>query len=202
MAGVGSIDMGWGWDMLLRAWQGFDIPEGWRSEIREGGITMTPPRTRSHGVIAEVTLRALLSAVPRDWGVCQLLGVAVLCMEVLYMPDLAVTPAAALAEGSDDDPVSGDRLKLVVEIVPSGNAPYDRMSRRWAYAHAPVPLYLLIDRFDEHGPAVTLFSDPMGGDYRHSERVPFGEPIVIPAPFDLQLETAEFPMPPRQASSA
>lgn len=61
-----------------------------------------------------------------------------------------------------------------------------------AYACAPVPLYLLVDRFDEAGPAVTLFSDPVDGHYRESKQVSFGEPIALPAPVELKLETADF----------
>ena len=197
MAGVGSIETAGGWGALLRAWRGLDIPEGWRAEILEGAITMTPPRAKPHSLIAELTRAALLPAIPHNWGVCQMLGVTVPDMEALYMPDLAVTPAAALAEGADDDPVSADRLELVVEITSPGNARLNRMTKRWGYAHALVPLYLLIDRFDKHGPAVTLFSEPTGSDYRHSERVPFGEPVLIPAPFELRLETAGFPPLPR-----
>jgi Uma2 family endonuclease len=62
------------------------------------------------------------------------------------------------------------------------------------YAHAPVPLYLLIDRYDEDGPAVTLSSDPLDGHYQRTMRVPFGESVELPEPIGLTLDTSDFPV--------
>ncbi|WP_412077248.1 Uma2 family endonuclease [Streptomyces xanthophaeus] len=58
------------------------------------------------------------------------------------------------------DPVDAAEALLVVEITSKSNAEDDRKKKLWAYAHAPVPVYLLIDRFDEHGPTATLFTGP------------------------------------------
>jgi hypothetical protein len=55
-----------------------------------------------------------------------------------------------------------------------------------------VPLYLLIDRFDEDGPAVTLFYDPVDGHYQHVVRIPFGEKVSLPEPFGIDLDTGGF----------
>lgn len=34
------------WDVVLRAWEELDLPEGWRAEIIEGDISIMPlPRT-------------------------------------------------------------------------------------------------------------------------------------------------------------
>ncbi|MFD7625759.1 hypothetical protein ACFV7Q_06860 [Streptomyces sp. NPDC059851] len=65
----------------------------------------------------------------------------------------------------------------------------------WAYAHAPVPVRLLIDGFDQHGPTSTLFTGPQNGAYRHADRVAFGEELELPQPFALTLDTAGFPAP-------
>jgi hypothetical protein len=56
-----------------------------------------------------------------------------------------------------------------------------------------VPQYLLIDRFAEAGPGVTLFSDPVDGRSRCSVRVPFGRSVLLPEPFNLVLVTSGFP---------
>lgn len=84
---------------------------------------------------------------------------------------------------------------MAVEITSSGNARHDRTKKLWAYAHAPVPLYLLIDRFDEHGPTVTLFSEPVNGAYQVSVRTSFGKRVTLPEPFDVELATEGFPTP-------
>ncbi|MFG3366152.1 Uma2 family endonuclease [Streptomyces sp. NPDC048156] len=73
------------------------------------------------------------------------------------------------------------------------NAKDDRTKKLWAYAHAPVPVYLLVDRFDEYGPTATLFTGPQNGAYKHAERVPFGECLELPDPFAATVDTAGFP---------
>ncbi|GGX31702.1 Uma2 family endonuclease [Streptomyces chryseus] len=79
-----------------------------------------------------------------------------------------------------------------MEITSKGNASHDRSAKQKAYAQGDVPLYLLIDRYDEGGPAVTLFSDPRNGMYRTGLRKPFGEPVALPEPFGSELDTAGF----------
>jgi hypothetical protein len=61
-----------------------------------------------------------------------------------------------------------------------------------SYARAGIPLYLLIDRFAGSGPTVELHSRPREAEYRATTRVPFGESIGVPAPFDFTLETEDF----------
>jgi hypothetical protein len=156
---------------------------------------MAPPPAKPHSHIAAIVSRVLVTGVRDDWDVHQTLGVSVASIGSLYMPDFAVLPRSSLMVGAENDPVPASDLSLAVEITSAGNARHDRMTKRWGYAHAPVPLYLLIDRWDDNGPAVTLFWNPVDGDYRHSERVPFGEPITLPAPFELELATVEFPRP-------
>ncbi len=190
------VEANWDWDSLLHVWQELDVPDGWRAEILGGeGITMAPPPAKPHSHIAGIVNRVLVNGVRDGWDVHQTLGVSVARIGSLYIPDFAVAPRVSLTVGVENDPVPAADLSLVVEITSAGNARHDRMTKRWGYAHAPVPLYLLIDRWDDNGPAVTLFSDPADGDYRHSERVPFGEPITLPAPFDLEIATVEFPRP-------
>lgn len=180
------------WGALLRAWQELDVPEGWRAEILEGGVTMSPPPGNGHNLIADLVHRSLVRALPIDWSVLQTLGVSIPGVRRLYEPDLVVVPRAELSGRSDQVPVPAALAKLAVEIVSRGNAGTDRMEKLWAYAQAPVPLYLLIDRFDDEGPTVTLFSEPVDGHYRTVERVPFGDSITLPSPIDLVLDTKEF----------
>ena len=63
---------------------------------------------------------------------------------------------------------------------------------RDAYAAGGVALYLLVDRVGAH-PAVTLYAEPVDGVYRRVVSVPFGESIHLPPPFDVDLDTSQFP---------
>lgn len=85
-----------------------------------------------------------------------------------------------------------EHVLLAVEITAKSNAKHDRKKKKWAYAHGGIPQYLLIDRHDEDGPAVSLFRDPVDGVYGRTIRMPFGHPITIGAPLAVELDTAEF----------
>lgn len=179
-----------GWNGLLQTWRELDVPHGWRAEIIEDGITMTPPPSHEHNDIASLVDRTLSRALPDEFRVYQTLGVAIPVVDQLYIPDVCVVPVDARSHGPE---VTAALLLLAVEITSKNNANHDRKTKKWAYAHGPVPLYLLIDRYDEDGPAVTLYSDPRDGHYQRLLRVPFGDPIALPVPLDLTLETADFP---------
>ncbi|MFJ9342716.1 Uma2 family endonuclease [Streptomyces sp. NPDC101733] len=111
------------------------------------------------------------------------------------MPDLVVVPTDLVEDVDADvsDPVDAAEALLIVAITSKPDAEDDRERKLAAYAHAPVPVYLLIDRFDPHGPTATLFTGPENGAYRHAERVPFGGVLTLPEPFAVGLETERFP---------
>lgn len=179
------------WDDLVRAWEETDGPEGSRVEIIEGIITVTPPPANIHNDLAERVQRRLYSVIPEDWGIYQTLGIALPSRESLYIPDLVVAPRAALSEPGHYIPAAA--AELVVEITSWSNARQDRNVKATGYAHAGIPLYLLIDRHAPGGPTITLYGEPKGEVYRtlHSEK--WGEPIPLPEPFDIALDTSEFP---------
>ncbi|WP_033257798.1 MULTISPECIES: Uma2 family endonuclease [Kitasatospora] len=180
------------WSYLLDTWRELDAPEGWRTEIEGGRIQLVPPPNMDHNVIAVLISRALTRRLPDDLGVFQTAGVQIARMEKLYIPDLLVAGMTGLPK---EGPLDAAEALLAVEITSRSTARLDRTKKLWGYAHAPVPLYLLVDRFDEPGPTVTLYSEPSDGAYGQSVRVPFGKPVELPAPFDCVLETADFPLP-------
>ncbi|WP_313904725.1 Uma2 family endonuclease [Streptomyces sp. SLBN-118] len=138
---------------------------------------------------------ALRNAAPEGWDVYQTLGLFIYRLERLYIPDLAVVPKKLLVERAkkkERAPLAAAEAALAVEITSKGNASHDRSAKLSAYASGAVPLYLLIDRYDEGGPTVTLFSDPHNSRYRTGLRKPFGEPVPLPEPFSTELDTSEF----------
>ncbi|MFI0465178.1 Uma2 family endonuclease [Saccharopolyspora sp. 5N102] len=181
------------WDELVQVWQSLDLPnKGWRAEIIEESIVMTPPPGYGHNVIADRVHRALARVIPQDWGIFQTAAVEIPLRSNLFIPDLVVIPMDALPSDDDPAPVPAGRALLAVEITSKSNANRDRNEKLWGYAHGGVPLFLLIDRFAKDEPSVTLYSGPSGGRYRFQQKVPFGEPIALPEPFDFTLETKEF----------
>lgn len=185
------------WDYLLRTWQELDVPEGWRAEIDEGQIVLVPPPHAHHNGIAELVQHCLYRRLPDGLGIYQTLGVHVAPLDKLYVPDLVVMPRELIvaADPETSDPMAASEALLVVEITSKGNARDDRTKKYRAYARAGVPMYLLIDRFDTRGAMATLFTEPNeDGTYKRSDPVPFGKPLVMPAPFDVTLATDAFPV--------
>ncbi|GAA3391752.1 Uma2 family endonuclease [Streptomyces roseoviridis] len=183
---------GYEWSDLVRIWEETDAPEGCKVEIIEGIITVSPPPSNSHNMIAAKVQRRLYSVIPEDWGIYQTLGASIPSRDGLFIPDLAVMPEAALNTPGHFVPAAD--AELAVEITSPSNAGTDRITKAAGYAQAGVPLSLLIDSFAPGGPTVTLYGEPKGGVYRVLGAVPFGEKLHLPAPFDLTLDTAEFPV--------
>ncbi|MDI2125227.1 Uma2 family endonuclease [Yinghuangia seranimata] len=178
------------WEWLLAAWASLEAPEGSRVEIIEGELTVSPPLANRHNHAAQVLHRLLVRNTPEEWGVYQTQGITVPAIEGLFVPDLLVYPVDEVPARGYSAPA--EHALLVVEITSPGNPQHDRKTKVWGYAHGPVPLYLLIDAFDPLGPAATLHADPRGGAHQQVSRVPFGGKIVLPGPFDLEVDTGLF----------
>jgi Uma2 family endonuclease len=182
------------WDFLLRAWHEVDMPDGWRAEIREVGIVLVPPPAPRHNSNIYKIERQLIPRLPDDWELHQGTGVAIPSSLRLRAPDLVVVPDASIPE-ERGAPLSADDIPLVVEIASKGNADDDRGAKKHDYAAAGIPLYLLVDAYDPRGPRITLYSAPRGTDYADSHAVEWGEPIELPEPFELKLDTGGFLIP-------
>lgn len=178
------------WDHLLEIWRELDVPEGYRPELTSEGIYMTPAPAGPHNLIADLVNDALVRCRPTGVGIFQTQAVAIEEAESFYIPDFCVAPRAAVP-GSD--PIPADRVVLAVEITSPSNAENDRIRKTKAYARGRVQQYLLIDPHHENGPTCLLMSEPLSiGSYGLVVTVPFGEPVKLGEPFNVELDTSEF----------
>lgn len=176
---------------LKASWEELDLPNGWRAEILEGAIVVAPPPANIHNVASSRLTRVLARMIPDDWEIFHTQAVEIGMTGDIYMPDLMIYPAETLpSEGYTAPP---EHALLVIEITSPSNANHDRKRKLWGYAHGPVPLYLLVDPHAKDGPHVTLYSRPDAGEYQNVARVPYGETITLPEPFDLKIDTGQFP---------
>ncbi|MFG3254214.1 Uma2 family endonuclease [Streptomyces sp. NPDC048172] len=155
-----------------------------RSQIIEGVIEQVSP-TWDHEK-AGARLQRQIDPVAEDLG-C-VIGAGNLDLPGSanwFVPDLAVVPEDLL-EGAGA--LLPDQTLLVVEITSESNADTDRVVKRRRYAEYGAPLYLLVDRQER---TCTLFSKPgpMGYEVKEGPR-PFGAPVLLPAPFELELDTS------------
>ncbi|MEU7020219.1 Uma2 family endonuclease [Streptomyces sp. NPDC046203] len=193
LAAEAGPEQGNGWDDLVRRWESMDWPEGCKVEIVEGIITVAPLPTVQHGSITAKVHRWLIHGISEEVNVYQSLALAIPERSSLYVPDLVVVPEAAVDQATGSS-FPAEVAELVVEVTSKGNAHHDRVRKLRGYAAGGVPLYLLIDRWVAGRPTATLYGEPKNGLYRVLEVVEFGEKIRLPAPFDLTLDTSEFPV--------
>lgn len=186
------------WEVVLRAWEELDLPEGWRAEIIEGAISiMTPPKDEHAHIVALLNKWIVLETLREGSSLTQAMVYqnVDLCVPLrsgLYIPDLVVFPGSIMVRSPEH---AAEEAIFVVEVTSKSTAHQDRGPKLWGYAHAGIPLYLLVDRWnpDGGGGEVTLFSDPEDGRYTSIIKVPFGKEIHLPEPFDLTLDTGDFP---------
>ncbi|CAM5525269.1 Uma2 family endonuclease [Streptomyces hirsutus] len=110
------------------------------------------------------------------------------CPEDHVIPDGTFAPTALrLYRGAAPwMPCEGVAMVLEVTFL---RPQLDRETKRRCYARGGIPLYLLVDC---EASSITLFSAPERDDYREVCTRPLGKPLPLPAPFDIDLDTADF----------
>ncbi|QKW21698.1 Uma2 family endonuclease [Kitasatospora sp. NA04385] len=171
-------------DDLLDAFLALDTPQGFKAEIIEGEITVTPPPDGDHEAVIGRIVRRVFKLSGEDITVAGNKGLIV--PGGRYIPDLTFAE-----EGAFDAQPPWMRPKgvLMVAEVTSSNPARDREAKRQGYAAAGIPLYLLVDRRRNE---VLLYSRPEDGDYGVTVAVSVGNPLLLPAPFGFELDTDRF----------
>jgi Uma2 family endonuclease len=165
-----------------------DPIEGIRVELLDGRLVMSPPPAVRHNRAVWWLVGALFDAARTNgWDLLQTTAVHIAATRDRPQPDLVVAPPGA--PQYDDHELYAHGVLLVAEVVSPSSGHDDREFKRDAYARGGVPLYLLIDP-QKAEQAVTLFSDPRPDGYRSRTRAPFGDPITLPEPFGMVLDTA------------
>ncbi|MCX5211653.1 Uma2 family endonuclease [Kitasatospora sp. NBC_00240] len=168
---------------LWQVWKSMDVPEGFRAEIIGEAVELSPIGAVRHFTVNRRLRGSLLDHLggtghgPASAG-------NVIHGHKVFVPDVFVAPDD-LAEIGDPDgfgvPAAG--VALVVETVSPGSESRKRdlVRKHRAYATAGIPVYVIIDDFDDGG-SVTVLSgpDPARGSYASSVRTPYGEEAIVP----------------------
>lgn len=173
-------------------WRAYSaLPEKTRAEIVDGEIIVHPMPSNDHQRVVMYLNQLMVTRISRNRGVDASGGVILEPGWSVYLPDLLVAPETAWIPEELGPTVS--QVELVVEVVSVGKRDQerDRVTKYEAYARAAIPFYLLVDRYDGDG-YVTLFSNPAAGQYLDAHKVPFGEKLTLPAPFEIDVDTAQF----------
>ncbi|MFF8318462.1 Uma2 family endonuclease [Streptomyces bobili] len=179
-------------EVLLEGFLALDTPEGFRAELVEGEIVVTPPPDGDHEKYISRIVRQVIKRSRTDMDVSGNKGLKLrsggACPKNHVVPDATFAALDLDLFGNAGPWMPCDGVAMVLEVT-STKPTADREAKRRCYARSGIPRYLLIDRDSSQ---VTLFSDPKHDDYREHTTLPFGKPLTLPEPFVFDLDTADF----------
>ncbi|MEV0641851.1 Uma2 family endonuclease [Streptomyces sp. NPDC050619] len=168
-------------EVLWQVWKAVELPEGYRAEIIEGVIEVSPTGRFSHAQVVN-RLRDALGIFLHDSEYGAWNDTNVIHALKAWIPDGLVAPRDG-AEAENGLGIKASEVEMVVEVVSPGkrNQDRDRIRKRREYARAGIPVYVLIDDYDDQG-AVTLFTGPRPdkADWEDIHRVPYGTEVTVP----------------------
>ncbi|GAA3421013.1 Uma2 family endonuclease [Streptosporangium vulgare] len=156
-------------------------------ELINGRIVVRELPTLNHAkVILQLLIQLIPFATAQGWhpvyDVKLFLGV----QKDHYRPDLLVVPK--FPRMWDDENVYAEETLLVVEVVSPSSRDDDHVTKPENCAIAGVPLYLVIDATQN---LARLLSHPGERGYQQQHQVILGEPLELPAPWDLTIDTGK-----------
>jgi Uma2 family endonuclease len=156
-------------------------------ELIDGQVVVRGMPTVEH---ARVVYRLMLQLIPmvmeRGWEILPDIAIFLGPQMDRYRPDATVVPADAPTWQPDE--VYGHAALLVVEVVSKSSAHDDHFVKPGKCAIAGVPLYLVIDIFENKS---RLLSHPRDGAYGQELTVTIGEPLELPEPWNLRIDTGK-----------
>ncbi|MBY8865901.1 MULTISPECIES: Uma2 family endonuclease [Streptomyces] len=174
-------------DTMFEWLERMHVPEGFKTEIVEGAIFVTPQRDTHWDIIADI-YDQLRAKYPRK---CLKSDVR---MQYPGHLNGFASDVVALAEGSEKDENGlwrPEDVEFIAEVISKDTAKNDYGPKKTAYAAAGVPVYLIVDPYTGMWHLHTL---PKDGVYRSDLSLDFGDEIDLTGtPVGLVLKTDEFP---------
>ncbi|MFG2845680.1 Uma2 family endonuclease [Kitasatospora sp. NPDC048296] len=169
--------------VLWQAWKSMDAPEGFHAEIIEGAITLSPTGGTRHFIVNRQVLHGLYDHL-RGSGWVSGNGCNIIHGLKVLIPDAFVGPRdVEQIDHPEGLGLLASGIALAVETVsPDAEArTRDHVLKHRAYARAGIPVYVIIDDYDDGG-TVTILTGPdrERRAYEYSARTPYGEEAVIP----------------------
>ncbi|MEU5314768.1 Uma2 family endonuclease [Streptomyces sp. NPDC021562] len=170
-------------EVLWQAWKAMELPEGYRAEIIEGAIEVSPTGRLSHAQIVN-RLRNALVRFLGEGEHAAFQDTNVIHERKGWIPDILIAPEDLEPHGDEEQlGVAASAVALIAEVVSPGkrNQDRDRVRKRREYARAGIPVYVIIDDYDSHGTVTVLTEpDPDKADWVGVHRVPYGTEVTVP----------------------
>ncbi|MEU2272335.1 Uma2 family endonuclease [Streptomyces olindensis] len=177
--------------LLLDWFVDLETPEGFRAELVEGDLVLTPLPDGHHEhcisrIARQLHLRSEIEIQFSGNKGLKLNSAAGWAQDHVVPDGTVVARAPRLFRGAPPwMPCEGVTMVLEVTFT---RPEIDRVTKRRCYARGGIPHYLLVDR---EACSTTLFSEPEHDDYRRLSTAAFGKPLALPEPFAFDLDTAD-----------
>ncbi|OEU96874.1 Uma2 family endonuclease [Streptomyces oceani] len=177
-------------DELFELLERMPVPEGFKAEIVEGTVHMSPQRDAHWEIIAAV-YDALRTRYPRNR----------LKSDVRldfpgeangFAPDVLALRSEAVPRADGRRGWHYQDVEFVAEVISRGTAANDYGPKLRAYAVAEVPVYLIVDPYTA---SCQLHTHPKQGEYQSQLIAKFGEVIDLSDTIaGITLPTEDFPV--------
>ena len=155
--------------------------DGWRYEVVDGALLMTPPPTDHHQAVSRRLFRQLDRQAPPEWE--PVYEVAFRVRTDGRVPDLAVVRAGLPVRPRQVAYAPSD-FGLLVEVVSPTSGGMDRVLKPTEYAAAGVPYYWRV----ETEPSVEVIAyELVDGAYREAGRLSSGRG-PLPSPYGVVID--------------
>ena len=170
-------------EVVWQAWKAMELPEGYRAEIIEGAIEVSPTGRYAHSQIVFL-LKETLGEFLRGGDFAARNDTNIIHENRAWVPDLFIVARDAERYVTDDGlGLAAAGVRVVFEVVSPGKRSQDRdrVKKRREYARASIPVYVIIDDYDKQG-TVTVLTEPQPdrADWLGVTSVPYGTDVQIP----------------------
>ncbi len=166
-----------------------ELPDdGYRYEIIDGSLHVSPPPTPRHQSITHLLGVHLQEALPDHLRVIPAAGLLQEIMEgtQYFIPDLLVVHAPAVTEEAKN--LRPADVLLAVEVVSPSSRTHDRVTKRDVYARLGIANYWLVES-RQPGSIIALMLDPSGVYVSAAEAVG-DEELAVDLPFPVRISPA------------
>ncbi|MER5222261.1 Uma2 family endonuclease [Streptomyces flaveus] len=180
-----------GFAYLLDALDEMRVPDGYKAEVVEGNIVVSPWPPGYYTLVMERVCDQLRPHLPKDHRIAN--GPLLYVFheaERAHGPDIHATHRRTWETTSNR--MDGQSLSFVAELTQPSTRDDDMTGKVTTYGSAGVAVYLLLDMQEERA---TVLWTPSTKGYESHLTVPFGEKLHIPAPFNCRLDTDGFQSP-------
>ncbi len=175
-------------DAMFEALEQEPFLEGYKTEIIEGAVHMTPQRD-VHWMIIRKLLHALEDRFGRDVRVLSDVRIDFPGYRNGLCPDVAKPRYDAEREG--EERWRPEDIEFVAEVISKSTAANDYGPKKDLYAKARIPVYVIADPYQGR---VHIYTQPKQGEYHVETKADFGTEIDLThTPLGLTLDTTDFP---------